>query len=147
MQAIDWASNLSAGTVSGWRLPLGSYSSHGTSNEIQHLVLTELGNSAYGSLLNKGPLTDLVQGGRYWLGAEASWDKAWTFDFAGNLEKADMYKDWFAFGLAVHDGNIGPTGFISAVPEPSSFFLFSSGLLTLSMAIRRRTGSRTALPT
>lgn len=145
-QANNWASSLNAGTVSSWRLPSGLYSSHGKVDEIQHLVITELGNSVYGSLINKGPLTTLIQGGRYWLGVEASWDKAWTFDFTGNLEKADMYKSWEAYGLAVHDGNIGPTGRISAVPVPSSFFLFASGLLTLSMAIRRRTGSRTALP-
>ncbi|MFH1987681.1 MAG: PEP-CTERM sorting domain-containing protein [Pseudomonadota bacterium] len=146
-QAINWTSNINAGTVSGWRLPLGVYSSHGATNEIQHLVITELGNSVYGSLLNKGPLSALIQGGRYWLGAEVSWDKAWTFDLASNLEKGDMYKSWEAYALAVHDGNIGPTGVISSVPEPSSFLLFASGLLTFTLAIPRRSVSRTALPT
>ncbi len=130
-QAIEWASSIDAGNVSGWRLPLGSYSSHGVTNEIQHLVLTELGNSVYGPLLNRGPLTNLFQGGRYWLGAEASWDKAWTFDFNGNIEKADMYKSWEAYGLAIHDGNIGPMGYIAAVPEPSPLLFLIAGLLTI----------------
>lgn len=145
-QAISWTSNINAGTVSGWRLPLGLYSSHGSTDEIQHLVITELGNSVYGPLLNKGPLSALIQGGRYWLGAEASWDKAWTFDFASNTEKGDMYKSSQAYALALHDGNIGPNGVISTVPEPSSFLLLASGLLTFSLTIARRAVRQTTLP-
>lgn len=141
---VQWVSSLSVGGVSGWRLPLGLYSSHGSTDEIQHLILTELGNPEYGSLINKGLLTELIQGGRYWLGAEASWDKAWTWDCAENHEKGDMYKDWAAYGLAVHDGNIGPNGPKNTVPIPTTLPLLVSGLLPLWLIFRRQGTKKTA---
>lgn len=134
--AVEWAYSLNAGGLRGWRLPRGLYSSRSTSDEIQHLVFQELSNPHYGPLLNKGLLTDLVDGGRYWLAEPISWDKAWTFDFDGNVE-GGMYQDWDAYALALHDGKIGPTGYITTAPIPSAFLLFVPGLLFISSLFTR----------
>jgi len=135
-QANDWAASLTAGGISGWRLPSamnfdgsGPYAGTGwKGNELGHLVFEELGNPAYGSLTQKGPFTNLIQGGVYWLAnkymGDSSPDKAWVFDFAGNQQRI-RYTNWEAYGLAVHEGNISP---LMAVPEPSSYLLCAMGL-------------------
>ena len=158
-EATAWASGLTVGGVTGWRLPrtvdgpyvygtdgttTGGYNI--TSSEMGHLYYIELGNTAftqsgYAPPVNKGPFADLLSA--YWSGTEYATDSifAWYFHFGIGSQSfcAKDYLDLFA--LAVHDGDVLGNGIVlpngPPVPIPGSILLLAPGLVGLA-AIRRR---------
>lgn len=131
-----WATGLTAGGVTGWRLPTTPGTSTGYVNEgeMGHLFYDELGNSA-GSFTKKGPFQNLnapylgfytsktYDGGNYYY-----------FDFGNGgqyVANIGNYYFWI-HGLAVHDGNIGA----AVTPIAPSLVLFGSGLVGL-LGLRR----------
>ena len=114
-QAMAWAEGLTVGGATGWRLPTaynqdGSYPLYEYNvigSELGHLYYVELGNAAYGPLINTGPLTNL-QAGSYW-------SSSTTAQFAGNAfvfnfntgRQAHANKTLLFNVLAVHSGSVG----------------------------------------
>jgi hypothetical protein len=150
-QAMSWATGLTAGGVTGWRLPTainrdGSLPVSGynlAGSELGHLYYTELGNtgrppgSSSGGLTNAGPFTNL-QSVNYWTNTEwASFaGNAWAFSFISGLQGyADKnpnstYIIYYS-AMAVHDGNVGHT------PIPGAILLFAPALVGL-VVMRRK---------
>ena len=133
---VTWASGLTIGGVNGWRLPTADPTCRGfncTDSEMGNLYYNELGN-AFGSLTNTGPFSNL-QGFIYWSGtgeAERPKNYAVTFYFLigrqGSWLKGSRFLAW-----PVHDGDVPA----SAIPEPSTMWLFGSGVAGLA-ALRYR---------
>jgi hypothetical protein len=162
-QAMSWAAGLTAGGVTGWRLP-SSYptpaneagpwpmpSSTITGAEMAHLYYTELGNTT-NAFTNKGPFINLGYnfegGGNAWSSTDITWNPltgnlinlhdptwAWYFDFATGYQGGMVKSDDLRAvnTLAVHAGNISA----APVPIPPAVWLLGSGLLGL-IGIRRR---------
>jgi hypothetical protein len=152
-EAMSWATSLTAGGVTGWRLPTainqdGSLPVSGynlTGSELGHLYYTELGNtsrppgSINGGLTNMGPFTNL-RSVNYWTSTE--WARfsgnAWAFSFIsgllgyGDKNPNSTYIIYYS-ALAVHDGNVG----VSHTPIPGAVFLFAPGLAGLALLRRK----------
>ncbi len=151
-ETMSWATGLTVGGVSGWRLP-SALNKDGTgpclgynctSSEMGHLFYNELGNSSSAGLQNKGPFTNL-QPYYYWTENQYPYfNYAWFFNFGDGSQNAN-YKglDGYTtngYGLAVHDGDVLGNGIVlpsAPVPIPGSIFLLISGV-TILTAVRRK---------
>lgn len=133
--AMIWASTLTVGTYSGWRLPKrdpscgSNYSC--TGSEMGYLWYTELGNSASGPPTNTAPFIN-IQSNVYWTGTEYEPDlsEAWRFGILSGQfawKKADPL-----YAVAVRPGDVG------AVPEPGGLAMLLAALGALAVARRRR---------
>ncbi len=139
--ANAWASTLTVGGFNNWRLPTtlqpdiscssqsgGQSSGNGcTGSEMGHLYNVEGITAA-----TPGLLFSNVQAGNYWSGTEyaLNTNNAWNFNFNHEVQYTGG-KVIPLFAYAVHDGDL------SAVPEPSTMILLSTGLAGL-IAWRRK---------
>jgi|WetSurMetagenome_2_1015567.scaffolds.fasta_scaffold91843_3 hypothetical protein len=139
-EAINWASGLNAGGVSGWRLPTTSSTAYGDTSasggEMGHLYYAELGLSTGTSLSSSGQTYFVnIKDYFYWTGVDYPGysNIAFTYEFDIGREW-DNSKTSNLVALAVHSGNIGPNGPI--VPIPAAIWLLGSGLIGL-IGVRR----------
>jgi hypothetical protein len=146
-QAMSWAAGLTAGGVTGWRLPTAvnpdrsgpTYGYNVTGSELGHLYYNELGNSA--DVYNTSPIiTGLFSNLRsvnYWSSTiDPRWDgipgKAFAFSFiTGNQGTAFVDLDTYYSAMAVHDGNASQT------PIPGAILLFAPALAGLAVMRRK----------
>ena len=117
-QAVSWASSLTVGGVSGWRLPTSDFCSYEncTGSEMGHLYYTELGLTAGTAVSpeNQTPFTALQpwENG-YWSGVDYPADRTYAvyFNFLNGMQGLDDKSgdQWGVgkFALAVHAGNVG----------------------------------------
>ena len=149
-QAMTWASNLSYGGYTDWRLPTTvqpdatcsiqggvSYGLNCTGSAMGHLFYTELGGTA-NFPISSSPDPDLalftnVQSDVYWSGTESAADTnlAWVGDFSGGGQ-FEINKSFSYYAWAVRSGDV------AAVPVPAALWLFGSGLLGLLGVTRAR---------
>ena len=149
--ANTWASGLTLGGVSGWRLPYISVAAGAgpftgsavncitaselacVDNELGYMFYQNLGGTLGQPILDSGDpdlaLFPTLQSVPYWSGTEFDSSFAWGFDFDsgawGTGGKDVNYYSW-----AVHAGNV--------VPVPAAVWLFGSGLIGLVAMARRR---------
>ena len=123
-QAMAWAESLTAGGVTGWRLPSalnldGSYPYYGygvVESELGHLYYEELNNIAGGPLTYSAPLPNL-QPVIYWSSTVTAKyaGNAFVFSFSeGKQGHADKNITNYS-AIAVHSGNINAQGPIAEV--------------------------------
>ena len=153
--ADSWASGLTLGGVSGWRLPYISVAAGagpftGTpvdcsplnneeacrDNELGYIFYHNFGGTFGQSILTSGDpdlaLFPTLQSFAYWSGTEFVNSNAWSFNFNSGNQGNDHYINGF-YSWAVHAGNVG------AVPIPPALLLFGSGLLGLIGMAKRKT--------
>lgn len=143
--AMTWASNLTYGGYSDWRLPSSDHAScdsnglyHCTGSEMGHLFYVELGNTTGTSILNSTDpdlalFTNFAPGLAYWSSTDASPTNAYYFYFTFGVEPSSAKEATF-FAWPVRSGDV------AAVPVPAAVWLFGSGLLGLAGVARRRRG-------
>jgi hypothetical protein len=162
-EAMAWASGLTLGGVSGWRLPYISVAagvgplpeehpalpidcSTATEfacrdNEMGYMFFHNLSGSYGQSILeSEDPDLDLFPTLRekaYWSRTEVDTWRVWGFNFGyGSQGVGEKYPD-NGFNIttswAVHSGDIHP------IPIPAAIWLFGSGLMGLVGIARRRT--------
>ncbi|MEQ1638593.1 MAG: DUF1566 domain-containing protein [Methylococcales bacterium] len=143
-QANAWATDLSYGGYSDWRLPTtpdanSSYGYNQTSSEMGHLFYHELGGLAGHTLssthnANYGlfRFRDSTLNYAYWSGTESAADPnfAWYFSTVTGIQY-DNTKDKEYLAWAVR------TGDVAVVPVPAAVWLLGSGLLGL-LGLRRQ---------
>ena len=158
--ANTWASGLTLGGVSGWRLPYisvaeGAGPFTGTpvdcstasesacrDNELGYMYYHNLGGIRNEEILINNDDPDLalfstLRSYGYWSGTEFEssvdlfLDNAWLLDFDGGRSFTNG-KIVPYYSWAVHPGNVG------AVPVPAAIYLFGSGLLGLIGIARRK---------
>jgi hypothetical protein len=150
-----WASDLTLGGVSGWRLPYISVAAGAgpldqpvdcsistetecRDNELGYMYYYNLGGTESQAPVNSGDPnlalfpTLSASNDFYWTGTEIDSSSAWYFIFISG-EQSFTIKDYvFYLSWAVHEGNI------SAVPVPAAVWLFGSGLLGLIQVTRKK---------
>lgn len=164
-QSNSWATGLTVGQVTGWRLPRTTEGPYAwgtdgsttagyniTTSELGHLYYADLGNKGWldvngnrqagFGLANTGPFTNLKPY-LYWSGnTESSIAVAdnWFFHTTYGVQ------DWIGAGnggyaLAVHSGDVLGNGIVlpngPAVPVPGTIFLLAPGLVGLVWFGRR----------
>ena len=130
--AVAWADTLEIAGFRDWRLPKtvvpdatcedelwGGYNC--TGSEMGHLFYNGLGGTAGSSILTSGDsalsLFTNIGANRYWSGTPSTISTAaWSFRMYSGLQEADNKSQSYAWGLArlawaVHDGDVGGTGF------------------------------------
>jgi len=155
--ANNWATSLNIGGVTGWRLPTTvqpdttcslHYSgfdggNNCTGSEMGKLFYTALGNTA-GFLTQTDSFINIqsVAGSfssatSYWTATEYSISpsEAWIFSMHDGGQHVN-FKTSEYFAWAVHSGDVVDA--VSTVPVPAAIWLFASGLLGLSVMIRRK---------
>ena len=143
-QAMTWASNLSYGGYTDWRLPTSDTSCSDyncTGSEMGHLFYTEL-DAVPGWPMHNIDSTDPdlalftnVQPYFYWSGSELDneWTgDAWVFNFGSGTQASGSKDGNDLFAWAVRPGDV------AAVPVPAAAWLFGSGLVGLFGFARRR---------
>jgi hypothetical protein len=151
---VAWASGLTVGGFSGWRLPttntdsssncdrsfsagggfpLQYYGFNCTGSEMGHLYYAELGNPARGPLAITDPFINMQLTG-YWSGTEYAPNavSAWLFriDFG--------YQDFIPRGALLYAVAVRPGDVGAAVPEPGSLALLLGAMGALAAARCRR---------
>lgn len=121
-----WASGLTIGGVSGWRLPSAE---GGFVNEMYFLYWNEGITAATPGVFSN------VQSSVYWSGTELVEDRPYAFIFFFNSGYTlDDIKSYPHFAWAVHDGDVGA----GLVPEPEMYAMMFIGLLAMFGFIRLR---------
>jgi len=150
-EANTWASGLTLGGMSGWRLPYISVAAGAgpfsgmpvlcnevselacRDNELGYMFYYNLGGS-FGVPIGNSLDPDLglfptLQSDDYWSGTELDFSYAWEYNFGGGYDlygpKDDEWRSW-----AVHAGDV--------VPVPAAVWLFGSGLMGLLGLARRK---------
>ncbi len=133
--AFAWANNLVLGGFSDWRLPTTNPAVSGsnqTGSEMGHLFYVDLGGTYGYSIItthtnaaNYNLFTN-IQANNYWSGTSSNGGLyAWEFQ-TYNGDQNIAFKDFNLFpAWAVRSGDI------TAVPVPTAFWLFGSGLVGL----------------
>ena len=153
--ANTWASGLTLGGVSDWRLPYISVA-EGTGpftgspvdcnteteaacqdNELGYMFYQNLSGTFGQSILTSGdPDLDLfptLQPSIYWPGTDFDSVNAWGFHFFGGFQDFGFKGDGNGvYSWAVHSGDVG------AVPVPAAVWLFGSALLGLGVVKRKK---------
>jgi hypothetical protein len=152
--ANTWTTNLVIDGVSGWRLPttlqpdascseqdIGESWGYGcTGSEMGHLFYNELGGVAGSSILTTHnanlALFQNVQFD-YWSGTEYApiTIGAWSYTFDSG--RGSGYQNAIDKGVGLYAWAVHP-GDVAAVPIPTAFWLFGSGLVGLFGFMRRR---------
>ena len=154
--AHTWASGLTLGGVSGWRLPYISVAQGAgpftglpvdcntateldcRDNEMGYMFYRNLGGTFGQPITDSGDpdlalfpnLLPIYTSGPYWSGTEFDSLRGWLFNFDVGASSVALKNN--AFTWAVHAGDV------SAVPIPAAMWLFGSGLLGLVGIARRK---------
>jgi hypothetical protein len=149
--ANTWASGLTLGGVSGWRLPYISVAAGAgwttaavdcstaselacRDNELGYMFYQNLSGIFGQSILTSGDpdlaLFPSLQSNGYWSGTDFGPDFAWLFYFDDGSLDAGGFKFSIYYSWAVHAGNV--------VPVPAAVWLFGSGLMGLLGLARRK---------
>jgi hypothetical protein len=145
---VAWATGLSFGIATNWRLPNMDINTDNTIVNCSTSTLAECKDNEYGHLYYYGagatlgngitPSTaapfDNVQSGIYWSGTPFSNpNAAYGLDFDTGTVIANAKTD-LNFAMAVHDGIVGEV----VVPVPAAAWLFGSGFIGLFGLARRK---------
>jgi hypothetical protein len=150
--ANNWASGLTLGGVSGWRLPYISVEAGAgplttfpvkcadvtelacRDNELGYMFYHNLsGTFSRAILFSDDPdlaLFPTLQNGFYWSGTEFDSGQAWDFDFSFGIQFHEGKEFDAPYSWAVHAGNV--------IPVPAAVWLFASGLMGLLGIARRK---------
>ena len=154
IDANNWASGLTLGGVSGWRLPYISVAAGAgpfagspvdcitasevacRDNELGYMFYQNLGGTQEQPILDSGDpdlaLFPTLQSVNYWSGTEDQLaGYAWEFGFDNGFPDSFTVSSFFG-SWAVHSGDV------SAIPVPAAVWLFGSGLLGLIGIARRK---------
>ena len=154
-EAKTWASELTLGGVSGWRLPYLSRTTGDSGeliapadcsfasevecrdNELGYMFYRNLGGTE-GQPITESDDPDLelfqdeigltILPQKYWSGSDGAGTKAWTFRFQDGSQGLDFETTNY-YSWAVHDGNV--------VPIPGAVWLLGSGLVGV-IGLRRK---------
>jgi len=155
--ANTWASGLTLGGVSGWRLPYISVEAGARpltsnppivpidcrtatelvcrDNELGYMFYQNLSGTYGQPILTSGDpdlaLFPSLLSDFYWSGTEFYSGIALVFGFGSGFQRNDS-ENSIHYSWAVHSGNVG------AVPVPAAAWLFGSGLLGLIAIARRK---------
>lgn len=161
-EAVAWADGLVYGSFSDWRLPgttdagndgCAEFSTIGgtdcglrpdpNTSEMAHIFYVTLGNKgipdADAGIKNAGPFLNLAGHEGYWSGTSDISNPtlaAWAFGTDGTQpgHQDTHLKSIPLNAWAVRDGDV-----IVAIPEPSTGAMLLTGLLALSLFVRKRT--------
>jgi hypothetical protein len=138
-----WASSLTLGGESGWRLPDMDINGDNTIEDCTIVDATTCADNEYGHLYHVQAITSgsqtpfsNIQSNQYWSGTAAplsSSTNAYRFGF-GSGNQGVSNQDIAKYAWAVKDGDVP----VNAVPVPAAFWLFGSGLVGLIAVARRR---------
>lgn len=130
-----WASGLTIGGVSGWRLPSADVNGDNTVVNCSGGGIADCSDNEMGFLFWEEGVTAVtpgvfsnVQSYHYWSGTELVFfpGNAWDFHFGYGNQDANNLNNFF-FAWAVYDGDVG----VSPVPEPEMYAILSFGLLVI----------------
>ena len=152
IEARDWLSTLSIGTVGGWRTsntfydncPVETCSRFDESYETE---LTRLYDQLGGST---GPFTNVMVDGLYLTGNHNPYfqNSTWMLTGFGGDPLMENHvvlaQEMLVYGYSwlTHDGDVGAA--VSPVPEPSTYAMLFAGLAAVGFFSRRRRGNPSA---
>ncbi|MCX7085173.1 MAG: hypothetical protein NTY69_06495 [Methylococcales bacterium] len=138
--AQAWANQLTLGGLAGWTLPttVPAVGYNQTGSQLGNLFYNQLGGGGTSITTNHNNNYNLfsnVQDFLYWSSTEwaPNTDGAWHFStYQGYQEVSGKSSELYAW--AVHAGDVSTT----AVPLPTAYWLFTSGLIGLLSLNRKK---------